>query len=179
MKLATLLFALTLAATAQADTTQTWNISTSCNPTFFIAPPPCQQAANINAVFTTTLESGTFYEEVSDQLFTGSAFVVTSISGTFDGLPMSLVVLPQVDWMNGELPENIWFSAGGAEYALLYDGLFTLAPASAVNQNTWEYLNWNATDPAAVPEPSTLLLLTVPLLLALMLWARKSLRRVY
>ena len=166
-----------------ADTTQTqtWNIQTSCNPQFYQQVPPCQTPANINAVFTTTLESGTFYSETGDFTYTGTAYVVTNITGTFDGLPMTGGVTGppgRSNWMEaGDLPQDVTFTAGGNEYDLFYDGLFTLAAVPGPPfSSDWEYLNWNAIGPTApVPEPSTLLLLIVPLLLAVLSGSRQEL----
>jgi hypothetical protein len=145
---------------------------------------PCNQVipcgpATINAVFGATEEFGTFFLLAFDESIQATEPVVTGITGTFNGLPMSLVAPPSnpegiVGWMFLDLPQNVYFSAGGVTYILNWDGngppeIFS--PSSLLAE-----LNWSAPD--SVAEPSTLLLLTVPLLLVLMRWAQMSLRKL-
>ena len=82
---------------------------------------PCSLPGNINAVFTTQLETGTFIdsEEGENHQVTGTEPVVTNISGTLDGQAMSLVPFPENDWLQDGIPEQILFVAGGVEYSLL------------------------------------------------------------
>ena len=78
----------------QADTTpaQTWNVTAKCgtshDPNFSF---PCSDPANINAVFTTQLATGEFFDFTDVEFFEGTNAVVTNITGTFDGLPMTLL----------------------------------------------------------------------------------------
>ena len=153
-----------LVPTTRADTTQTWDVTANCSQ------PACFDPANLSAVLTTTLESGTFYDPVHDTYFTGSEPVITSFSGTFDDAPITDLG----GWLlNGNPYGGMWFTAGGIGYALFWDGI-------AFIQNSTlqvEFVNWSAVDPVGVPEPRTILLLTVPLLLGLMKWAQMSLRK--
>jgi hypothetical protein len=142
--------------------TQTWDVTASCNPQFTTFGPACTVPAEINAVFTTTPESGTFFNPVQDVSFTGTEPVVTSFSGTFNGAPITNVS----GWMQGNLPGDIGFTSGGINYSLWWDGNTFFQPQNQFLET--EYLNWSAIDPVGIPEPSTLLLLTVSLLLSLL-----------
>lgn len=141
---------------AQADT---WDVAASCQV-------PCASPANINAVFTTQLETGNFFDISFGLVLTGyTEPVVTNISGTFDGLAMTLVPIPELDWMNRSTPEDVSFMAGGVEYTLWWDGSYFIGslPNPDFNEET---LNWSAIDPIApVPEPPMLWMLLAGLCL--------------
>ena len=166
---------LTCLVPARADT-QTWNITATCNPDAMFPPQfICNYPSNINAVFTTQLETGTFHEFEFGNTFT-SANVVIGISGTFNGLAMTLVPNPPGDWLHADLPEEVLFMAGGVQYNLFpdFDQVWLIQPSGAT-----EPLIWSAVDVTSpVPEPATILLLTLPLLLGLSKWAQMSLRRL-
>ena len=79
----------------QADTTptQTWNVTAMCDPNLNPGFPFCSVPAKINAVFTTQIETGTFWDPADGEFFEPPQGepVVTNITGTFDGMPMTLV----------------------------------------------------------------------------------------
>jgi hypothetical protein len=147
-------FGLTVAAVllcamqVQADT-QTWNVVASCDPQFTTGFPACGYSATINAVMVTTPETGTFYNAIEDLDFTGTEPVVTSISGTFNGLPMTLVANP-TGWWLGSTPEGVAFIAGGIEYVTWWDGSVFIQPVG--NSLETEYLDWSAVDPVGISE---------------------------
>ena len=152
----------------------TWDVQASCNPQYYQQTPVCATPAVINAVFTTTLETGYFYDPANDESYYGQASVVTGIAGTFDGAAMQLV--PGNGWMQTDLPEDVAFTEGGNEWVLFFDGYFYLQPIPWVAPWTQvEYLNWSAVD---VPEPPLFwLLLTALSFLGLSRWAQLSLRK--
>jgi hypothetical protein len=156
-----------LVPTHADTTTQTWAFNEICQGN-------CNTPANINAIATTQMEQGLFFEAETGDIFSGTEPVVTGISGTFDGLAMSLGIVDPLGflpWINNSAPEGIPFTAGSQAYVLTWDGDFKLF----LPDGSFEIL----TDPpAAVPEPSTLFLLTALLLLALMRWAQMSLRKL-
>jgi hypothetical protein len=168
---------------AHADTTvQTWQVTAECediSTSYF-----CDDPANISAVFTTELEPGTFFDGASQETFTGLAPVLMNIVGTYDGLPISFTPPPTglsdysgFGWMDPIYPNNVCFGAGGNGYCVteIVDDGFMSGPFT----NGLEILFWNSVElPAPVPEPATILLLTVPLLLGLSKWAQMSLRRL-
>jgi hypothetical protein len=148
---ATLVLVLAGLVPCYADsTTQTWDVTTSCEDEMSI-----QYACRIPAVMSA--------------VFTVEGDTVLSIMGTFDGLP---ITDGSGSWI-APFPDNVCFEAGTATMCLeqYVDDTFLSGPLS--NEN--EFLNWYA-QLAAVPEPSTMLLLTVPLLLGLMKWAQMNLR---
>ena len=176
MKLAMAFVALLAFSLSAFADTQTWDVTASCNPQSYQQLPACATPANINAVFTTTLESGTFYSETGGFTFTGTAYVVTNITGTFNGLQMAGGVTGtpgESNWMqDGDLPQDVTFTAGGNEYDLFYDGLFTLATVPGPPfSSDWEYLNWSAVDPVGVPEPNIALLAIIGIM-GLGIWRR-------
>ena len=157
VKIASLALALLFASMAHADTTtQTWDVTASCYQQNQFSPP-CFDPANINAVLTTTMESGTFYNSVQDVTFTGTEPVITGFSGTFDGQPIASVG----GWLlNGYPVGGIGIEVGGVDYSLWWDGIFFLEPQGSLNP---EYLNWTAVDPA--PEPPLFWMLLIGLCL--------------
>lgn len=159
---------------AYADTTQTWVVTATCDVNTPFGTP-CFTPGNIDAVFTTQLETGTFIdsEEGENHQFTGTEPVVTNISGTLDGQAMSLVPFPENDWLQDGIPEQILFVAGGVEYSLHYDNGVRLGTIE-----DFEFLEWSAV--ASVPEPAIFwMLFTALLLLGLSRWAQVSLRKFY
>lgn len=168
---------LTALAPCHADT---WDVAASCESGFQSGvPTPCTDPANINAVFTTQMEFGTFVNPSNTEGETiGSVPVVTNISGTFDRMAMSLVLDPSGDWLLGSYPEVVLFNAGGSEYMLFWDGDTWLAPLSAPSPvNGLEILNWSAFDLTAMPEPGVFWLLVIAVFpLGLSRWAQLSLR---
>lgn len=174
---------------AHADT---WVINASTAPCDisnpFFNPAQCSATANINAIFTTQQETGIFFFSVGAvQSILSTEPVVIGISGTFNGMPMSFVQPPSnpngiEGWLfdgipqTGEAdPQSIYFSAGGNQYELDWDGQLPTIFGAPIPPT---YLTWSAVDPSEVPEPMTLWLLTVPLLLALSRWAQMSLRKL-
>jgi hypothetical protein len=140
-------------------------------------PIGCPDPVVINAVLTTQMETGSFFDTTTDMAFTGTEPVVTNVAGTLDGLSMSLIAAPMFDWLNGSQPEGICFAAGGTNYCLNTDFGNYYLTTNATGEI--EYLNWSAIDPASpVPEPSTIMLLTALLLLGLMRWAQMNLRKL-
>jgi hypothetical protein len=138
-----------------------WEITASCDLTAAVFVP-CTDPAKINAVFTTQLETGMFLwtDGESNVLRFGTHPVVTNISGTFDGLAMTLVPVPTWDWLNYSFgnPEAVTFTAGGIEYSLSIPGFEPqIFPLS-------EFLTWSAIDPVSAPEPGALALLASGLL---------------
>ena len=157
-----------------ASSTQTWDVTASCNPAFYIQTP-CATPANISAVFTTTLESGSFYSDEGHYTFTGQEPVVTDITGTFNGSAMTLLNLGNGgDWMSGNMPQDVTFMAGGSQYDLFLEYSF-FGPVAQGVDGSFDYLNWSASDPVGVPEPATILLLTLALAITGLL--RPALRR--
>jgi hypothetical protein len=164
----------------QADTTptQTWNVVAMCDGDIdFPFTTVCTVPANINAVFTTRIETGTFWDPVDEEFFVPPEGepVVTNIAGTFDGLPMTLV--PHSEPFQGYLgpsPANIDFVAGGIEYELSREVPNDIFLDST---NVHETLAFSAVE--NVPEPRAFwLLLTALLMLALSRWAQMSLRKL-
>ncbi len=125
--------------TTQADTTtQTWNVTASCDPTL----APCTDPDTINAVFITQMEFGTYHSIKGNFDFTGYEPVVTSMVGTFDGMAMSLAPIDPGDWLLEGNPEDVAFTAGGIEHFLVWDGFFFLDT---------QFINWSAVDPVDPP----------------------------
>jgi len=163
-------------APTHADTTQTWDVTASCQANVSY---PCF-ASSLNAVFTTELETGTFESTDNFNVFTGTEPVVIGISGTLDGMPMTFLPPsnPLFGWIEFGLPEGVCFAAGGSRYCALSD-IDTVLLTPSANDNAYEFMNWSALGPLSpVPEPSTILLLTMPLLLGLSCWAQMSLRKL-
>ena len=173
-----------------ADTTQTqtWNVAASCQLGDSAAGFPCVEPSVINAVFTTQMETGLF-ALTSDPTIRCidpcPAPVVTDISGTFDGLPMTLIGESgsPFNWLLvscnptpttcGAIPEGVSFIAGGNQYLLWYDGSVFLTNQSPFSI---EVMNWSAVE--SVPEPPLFwLLLTALSFLGLSRWAQLSLRK--
>jgi|SRR6267154_2683807 len=173
LKTIALVALLGLASTAHADTTptQTWNVTTGCNPEFNNGA--CFDPAQMSAVMTTTMETGTFFDTEGDFSFTGTVPVVTSIVGTFDGFAMTLVPNGTGDWLNFSYPEDVEFSANGSIYDIWHDGDFFMQKDTPFNT---EVVGWSAVDPISIPEPGEwiLTLLGCDLLLV---WAKLRMRR--
>jgi hypothetical protein len=166
---------------AQADT---WDVTASActnDP-----PPDCVGPANLSAVFATIEETGTFEYPFTGGTIEGTFPVITSMSGTFNGEPISLG--PLLQGANGAIvnypfttaggtPEDVTFSEGGDICELNFDNGEGVELSCFQGINT--FVNWSAVD---VPEPSsaTLLMisLSVLLLLGLMRWAQMSLRKL-
>ena len=144
-----------------ADTTQTWNISATCQE---IISFPCF-AQSLNAVFTTQMETGAFESTDFFFVFTGTEPVVTGMTGTLDGMPITFVPtdLP-FGWLEGGLPEGINFMAGGMEYGAVSD-IDTVLFSSSTHPGTYEFMNWSAIGPNAVPEPALFWMLLAGLFL--------------
>jgi hypothetical protein len=171
------LFVLVLAGLVPTHA-DTWNVTASCNAQIpFFPPLGCANPANINAVFTTQPEFGNFFDISFGVELTGvTEPVVTNITGTFDGITMTLVPVPQLDWLAGGTPEDVAFMAGGVEYTLWWDGFYFIGtlPQPDINKET---LNWNAVE--SVPEPPLFWMLCNALsLLGLSRWAQMSLRKM-
>ncbi len=164
----------------QADTTptQTWNVTATCDPDIdFPFTTVCTVPANIKAVFTTQIETGTFWDPVDGEFFEPPEGepVVTNITGTFDGLPMTEVPGsgPFVGYL-GPAPVDIAFVAGGIEYELSREVPSDIFLDSA---NVHETLAFSAVE--NVPEPRGFwMLLTGLFLLGLSRWAQMSLRKL-
>jgi hypothetical protein len=178
------LFVLVLSAglvPTHADTaqTQTWQVTGECEDasTYYV----CETPSIPSAVVTTELEPGTFFDGTAQETFTGMAPVVMNMVGSFDGLPISFTpppdpTAPGVGWMDA-YPEGLCFGAGNAGYCvnMIFDDAFMAGPFA----HQYEIMGWNAVEiPNPVPEPATILLLSVPLMLGLMRWAQMSLRRL-
>jgi hypothetical protein len=155
----TLLMILLYACQAQADT-QTWNVTASCQLGDSVQGFPCAAPSVISAVFTTQLETKLFEDTSNLFPFTGTEPVVVDISGTFDGMSMTLIPPPGGGgWICagcGNIPEGIEFTAGGNPYSLWWDG-YTFLTLSG-SPTTVEVMNWRAVDPMSIPEPSELIL---------------------
>ena len=175
---------------AHADT-QTWDITA----TMFCGSPldNCSTPFTLNATMTTQTETGLFYSVFQGESLPGTWPVETSITGTFDGMSISTPDLTPgpngiTAWLleTGSfiVPMGIEFEAGGDIYTILYDAGYQIFDLTHQNALNGEQVLWNIVDPAtgvgfsSVPEPSTLLLLTVPLLLGLSKWAQMSLRKL-
>lgn len=151
---------------AQADT-QTWNVVTGCNPEFNPVGG-CFVPAQMSAVMITTMETGTFYDSEGDFTFTGTVPVVTSITGTFDGLAMTLVPNGTGDWLNNSLPEDVSFSAGGNTFDIWQDaGVFLQENGPPVT----EQIGWSAVDPVA--ESPLLPMALTGVVFVLVLWRKR------
>jgi hypothetical protein len=170
--LAGFILVLTALVPAYADTTQTWVVTATCDVNTPFGTP-CFTPGNINAVFTTQLETGTFIdsEEGENFPFTGTEPVVTNISGTLDGQSMSLIPSPGNDWLQDGLPQEIMFSAGGQDYSLHFDLGVRLD-----RTNDFEFLKWSAVE--SVPEPAIFGMLFTAVLLLGLRRAQLSLRKV-
>ena len=177
----------------QADTTptQTWNVVAMCDPTLNPIAPFCGLPATINAVFTTQLQTGLFFDPEDTDFFEGTNAVVTNIAGTFDGLPMTLVPggesEPFTGWLDDSgLPEGVDFVAGGIRFDLSFEGgnvflsCFSTMPCGITPIGTlfpMETMDWSAVQ--NVPESSLFwMLLTGLSLLGLSRWAQMSLRKL-
>ena len=131
-----------LVPTRADTTTQTWTVTASC----FSGNPTCIYPAKTDAVFTTQLETGTFFEvtNAGGQFFTATEPVVTNITGTFDGMAMSLVPTaePFQPWITPGDPEHVSLMAGGIEY--IFDTDINLIDVAVANNQaaTIEFLNW-------------------------------------
>jgi hypothetical protein len=179
----------------RADTTETWNVAAMCDPNLSPFFPFCSVPAKINAVFTTQMQTGLFFDPEDAFFFEGTEAVVTNITGTLDGLPMTLEVpggeSPFVGWLddNGR-PAGVAFVAGGLKFDLsllsapLQDVFLSCAATTpcgiAPTPGTFrpmETLDWSAV--RNVPESSVFsMLLTGLLLLGLSRWAQTSLRKL-
>ena len=166
--------------------TQTWDVVAACQLGDSVAGFPCIAPSVISATFTTQLETGNFAftsEPTNFCTVPCTEPVVTGISGTFDGQSMTLTISPgPFDWLLvgcptcGALPEGVDFTANGNAYTLWWDG-YTFLTTDTNGATSTEVMDWSAAESSPVPEPSTILLLTVPLLLALSRWAQLSLRK--
>src|ERR1700722_9854146 len=105
---------------AFADT-QRWDVMASCDLVLSTPLAGCLPG-DINAVFTTQLEFGTFFRFKDASFFTGFEPVITNISGTFDGMSITL----GSGYFLDSTPESIAFTAGGNGYSIILDGLFLL-----------------------------------------------------
>ena len=168
----------------RADTTQvhTWDITAT---TCFVCEsdsyglPPNPQPVNLYAVFTVTpvLATGQFWDEgIADFYPYQLVDEVTGITGTLNGQPVTLGA-PAVgagSWLalNGDIG-TVWYDVNGVPgvpAGVIYTD-------SVYDEVSGIPVFWSATDPVGLPEPATLLLLTVPLSLGLMRWAQMSLRK--
>ena len=179
----------------RADTTETWNVAAMCDPNLSPSFPLCSVPAKINAVFTTQMQTGVFFDPVDAEFFEGTNAVVTNITGTLDGLPMTLVPdSGNPGWLddNGD-PNVVDFVAGGVEFnlsRLLSPDVGVKVFLSCPFINTpcgitptpgtffpMETLDWSAV--RNVPESSVFsMLLTGLLLLGLSFWPQTSLRKL-
>jgi hypothetical protein len=144
----------------------------------------CDTPFNLTATMTTQTETGTFFFNYLGVPAQGTFPVETAISGTFNGDPISfqgpLFPAPGIDdfLMFADLPEGISFCTGAQCFGIFYDGDGVKIFGAGGSPFDTEYVSWGAADPVGTPEPSTLMLFTVPLLLALMRWAQMSLRKL-
>jgi hypothetical protein len=158
-------FAVLLSATlARADSTPI-NLdvtATNCLCGGFSTAP-----ANIEAVLTVEQVTGQFLSP-EGFLFTGTEYEVTSITGTLNGLPMTLAAAPEGlgSWLMaapfGEYDlGSVYFTSNGLSGWLDNDNSWNLLQFSGSIPFGDIAINWTAVDPApaAMPEPSTWLLL--------------------
>ena len=179
---ATLVLVLAGLVPAYADTTQTqtWDITATacfiCTGNYGLPPQPI----SLSATFTTVTASGEFFDYGIDDLLYGTVDEVTSISGTLNGQPITLGAIPFGDgsWLTSYGPS---YGAGGGFIGTVYFDVNGV-PGWIYTDSDYDEISgipvyWTATDPTGMPEPSALLLLTVPLSLGLMRWAQMSLRK--
>ena len=177
----------------QADTTptQTWNVVAMCDPTLNPIAPFCGLPAKIEAVFTTQLRTGEFFDPEDTDFFEGTNAVVTNITGTFDGLPITFSPPAEGETLTGWLadngfPEGVGFAAGGIRFDLSFEdgniflSCFSTMPCGITPIGTlfpMETMDWSAVQ--NVPESSLFwMLLTGLSLLGLSRWAQMSLRKL-
>src|SRR6202041_2979918 len=129
----------------------------------------CPDPANITAVFTTELITQIYVDPSgSEEPMLETEMAVMGFQGTYDGQRMSGAAYGCIPFLQpGGSPECTSFIAGGEQYVLNTLGYTFLEGDTAANVGLFETLNWSAVE---VPEPSTLMLFTVPLLLVLMRW---------
>ena len=155
----------------QADTTptQTWNVVAMCDPTLNPIAPFCGLPAKIEAVFTTQLRTGEFFDPEDTDFFEGTNAVVTNITGTFDGLPITFSPPAEGETLTGWLadngfPEGVGFAAGGIRFDLSFEdgniflSCFSTMPCGITPIGTlfpMETMDWSAVQ--NVPESSLIL----------------------
>jgi hypothetical protein len=99
--------------------------------------------------------TGTFFNILFNDLFTGSVLEVTGISGTLNGNPISFLQAPQGDgsWLYPDLFIGaLYFSANGQPCWMFWDGAFPTLVLGADGLSA--PLNYSAT--VNTPEPGTL-----------------------
>jgi hypothetical protein len=166
-----LLFLLSMQPAAKADTI---HVVADVNATLCALSRGCNLPVSFTADFTVTPPTyrGAF----------AAVDYVESMTGTFNGLPATLVASsgPE-EWLYGgnyiPLFSTIYFTSGGLTYSIFYDDLLFGSvgiDTSPFTESSW--VNWNGTL-VSTPEPSSLLLLllgTGALLVGLPLIKSKS-----
>jgi len=143
-----------------ASTIQDWTYSA----TSFCWDPGCTTATLSLNMFT-DLETGTFDENGNDEQFVGTFPVVTSLTGSLNGNPLTMVSgvgFPQDGtirgWIFNGLPEEIEFSDG----TFVYDFQWDLSDEILLGGSNLYHFGDILVDPVIpTPEPGVLVLLTI------------------
>jgi hypothetical protein len=101
--------------------------------------------------------TGTFFNILFNDLFTGSVLEVTGISGTLNGSPISFLQAPQGDgsWLFPDLFIGaLYFSTNGQPGWMFWDGAFPTLVLTVDGSGLSAPVNYSAT--VNTPEPGTL-----------------------
>jgi hypothetical protein len=157
-------------APAYADTVDV--TATTCNT----CGAGIQPAINFQAQLTTQLVTGGFLDPFEDFVFHATEEEVTSLTGTLNGMAISLGTAPAGDgsWLfPGFGLGAIWFTVAGQPGLIFFDDAHDVI--TAPNQNTI-LINFSATEVNA-PEPSSLALVLTGL--CLLLLTRRGVERAF
>jgi hypothetical protein len=160
-------FAVLLSATlARADSTPiTVDVTVAACPQCGAFPGP---PINLQAQFTVELVNGIFFNSGEDSLMPASAeYEVMGMTGTLNGSPMTLAAPPEgigswlSEGLNGNFELGSVYFTSAAGNSLLEVSDFNLLVTDLNGVASTEAITWKAVDPApaAMPEPSTWLLL--------------------
>jgi hypothetical protein len=138
------------------------------------APPPNLPTVDLDLELTVEPVTGTFWNPYYGITDTMTVDEVLSMTGTLNGDSVTLAPPPagNGDWLipGSFALGDLCFTSDGEQYCAWNDDANNLLS----NSSTFEPITWDAADPVATPEPTTLLLTEIGIVLVFLGFRRHS-----